>query len=47
MRNAYRILVGNPERKGLLGRPSRRCEDNIIVDVREIRWRVVDLIHLA
>jgi hypothetical protein len=23
-RNAYRILVGNPEGKGLLGRPSRR-----------------------
>jgi hypothetical protein len=28
-RNAYRILVGNPEGKRPLGRPRRRCVDNI------------------
>jgi hypothetical protein len=28
-RNAYRILVGNPEGKRLLGRPRRRLENNI------------------
>jgi hypothetical protein len=28
-RNAYRILVGKPEGKRPLGRPRRRCEDNI------------------
>jgi hypothetical protein len=35
-RNACRILVGNPERKKLLGRPSRRWEENIKMDLREI-----------
>jgi hypothetical protein len=29
MRNAYSILVGKPEGKGLLGRPESRWEDNI------------------
>jgi hypothetical protein len=28
-RNAYRLLVGKPERKILLGRPRRRWVDNI------------------
>jgi hypothetical protein len=28
-RNAYRLLVGNPEGKRPLGRPRRRCVDNI------------------
>jgi hypothetical protein len=28
-RNAYRILVGNPEGKRPLGRPRRRWVDNI------------------
>jgi hypothetical protein len=35
-RNAYRILVGNPERKRPLGRPRRRRVDNIKINVREI-----------
>jgi hypothetical protein len=34
--NAYRILVGKPEGKRLLGRPRRRWEDNIRMDLREI-----------
>jgi hypothetical protein len=35
-RNAYRILVGKPEGKRPLGRPRRRWEDNIKLDLREI-----------
>jgi hypothetical protein len=31
-RNAHRILVGNPEGKGPLGRPRRRWVDNIKID---------------
>jgi hypothetical protein len=40
-RNAYRILVGKPERKRPLGRPRQRCVDNKI-DLREIGWDGVD-----
>jgi hypothetical protein len=36
MRNAYRILVGKPEVKRPLGRPSRRWEDNIRIDIRGV-----------
>jgi hypothetical protein len=32
----YRVLVGRPERKRPLGRPSRRWEVNIELDIREI-----------
>jgi hypothetical protein len=42
MRNAYRILVGNPERKRPLKRPMRRWEDNIRMHLREIGWEDVD-----
>jgi hypothetical protein len=37
-RNAYRILVGNPEGKRPLGRPRRRWVDNIKMNLREIGW---------
>jgi hypothetical protein len=37
-KNAYRILVGKPEGKRLLGRPTRRWVDNIKLDLREIGW---------
>jgi hypothetical protein len=37
-RNAYRILVGKPERKRPLGRPRRRWVDNIKMDLRHIGW---------
>jgi hypothetical protein len=33
MRNAYKILVERPEGKTPLGRPRRRWEDNIIMDL--------------
>jgi hypothetical protein len=46
-RNAYRILVGNPEGKRPLGRPRRRWVDNIKMDVREIGWDGRDWIDLA
>jgi len=47
MRNAYKILVGIPEGKRLLGRPKRRWENNIRTDLRETGWEGVDWIHLA
>jgi hypothetical protein len=46
-RNAYRILVGKPEGKRLLERPSRRWVDNINIDLREIRWDGMDWINQA
>jgi hypothetical protein len=46
-RNAYRILVGKPEGKRPLGRPRRRWEDNIKMDLREIEWDGMDWIDLA
>jgi hypothetical protein len=46
MENAYKCLVGKPERKRPLGRPRRRWKDNIRIDLREIGWEV-DWIHLA
>jgi hypothetical protein len=45
--NAYRILVGKPEGKRPLGRPRRRREDNIRMDLREIEWGGMDWIDLA
>ena len=32
-RGVYRILVGKPEGKKPLGRPRRRCVDNIRMDL--------------
>ena len=32
----YRVLVGKPEGKRPLGRPSRRWEGNIKMDVQEV-----------
>jgi hypothetical protein len=34
-RGVYRVLAGKPERKIPLGRPRRRWEDNIKLDLRE------------
>jgi transcription termination factor 2 len=47
IRNAYKILVGMPEGKILLGRPRRRWMDNIKMDLREIGWNGVDWIDMA
>jgi hypothetical protein len=35
---SYRVLVGKPERRKPLGRPRRRWEDNIKMDLREVGW---------
>jgi hypothetical protein len=45
--NAYRLLVGKPEGKRLLGRPKCRWVDNIKMDLGEIGWGDVDWIGLA
>jgi hypothetical protein len=40
-RNAYRVLMGKPEGKRQLGRPRRRWEDNIKMDLKlqdEVVW---------
>jgi hypothetical protein len=37
-RNAYRIMVGKPERKRSLGRLECRWVDNIKMYLREIGW---------
>jgi hypothetical protein len=46
-RNAYRLLVGKPEGKRPLGRPRRRCVDNIRMDLGEVGRGDVDWIGLA
>jgi hypothetical protein len=35
-RGAYRVLMGKPEGRRPLGRPRRRWEDNITMDLREV-----------
>jgi hypothetical protein len=47
VRDAYNVLVGRPEGRRPLGRPRRRWEDNINMDLREICFGDVDWIHLA
>jgi hypothetical protein len=47
MRNAYRILVGNPEGKRSLRRPRHRWVDNIKMDLGEIGWDGMGWINLA
>jgi hypothetical protein len=46
-RNAYRILVGKPEGKRSVGRPRRRWEGNIKIDLSEIGWGCMDWIDLT
>jgi hypothetical protein len=47
VRGAYNILVGRTEGMRPLGRPRRRWEDNIKLDLREKEFGDVDWIHLA
>jgi hypothetical protein len=35
-KKVYKVLVGKPERKGSLVRPTRRWKNGIRIDVREI-----------
>jgi hypothetical protein len=46
-RGAYRVLVGRSEGKRPLGRPRRRWEDNIKMDLREIGIDGANWIRLA
>jgi hypothetical protein len=46
-KGAYRVLVGRPEGKRPLGRPRRRWEDNIKMDLREIGIDGANWIRLA
>jgi hypothetical protein len=46
-RGVYRVLVGRPEGKRPLGRPRRRWEDNIKLDLREIGIDGANWIRLA
>jgi hypothetical protein len=43
MRNSHNILVGKPEGKRPLGRPRRRWDDIIRMDLRERIWEIVNL----
>jgi hypothetical protein len=45
-RSTYRILVGRLEGRKPLRRPTRRWEDNIKMDLREVGWGM-DWIELA
>jgi hypothetical protein len=47
VRGAYNIFVGRPEGRRPLGRPRHRWEDNIKMDLGEIGFGGVDLIHWA
>jgi hypothetical protein len=46
-RGVYRVLVGKPECKRPLGRPRRRWEDNIKMDLRETGIDGANWIQLA
>ena len=46
-RDVYRGLVGKPERKRPLGRPSRRWEDNVKMDLQGVRCGGMDCIDLT
>ena len=46
-RSLYRVLVGKPDGKGPFGRPRRRWEDIIKMDLQEVGCGGMDWIELA
>jgi hypothetical protein len=46
-KGVYRVLVGKPKGKSPLGRPRRRCVDNIKMELQEVGCRYMDWIGLA
>jgi hypothetical protein len=46
-RGVYRVLMGKPEEKRPLGRPRRRWEDNIKIDLQEVGGGHGDWMELA
>jgi hypothetical protein len=46
-RGVYRVLVGKPEGKKRMGRPRRRWEDNIKMDLQEMGGGCGDCMELV
>jgi hypothetical protein len=46
-KKVYKVLVGKPEGRRPLGRPRRRWEDGVRMDLTEIGLECVDWIRLA
>jgi hypothetical protein len=46
-RGVYRVLAGKPEGKSPLGRPRRRWQDTIRMDLQEVGCGGMDWIGLA
>ena len=46
-RGVHKVLVGKPEEKRTLGRPRRRSEDNIKMDLQEVGRGCGDCMELA
>ena len=46
-RGMHRVLVRKPEEKRPLGRPRRRWEDNIKMDLQEVGWGRGNWMELA
>ena len=46
-RGVHRVLVGKPERKRPLGKPKRRWEDNIKIDLQVVGGDCGDWMELA
>ena len=47
VRGVHKVMVGKPERKRPLGRPRRRWEDNIKMDLEEVGRGCVNWMELA
>ena len=46
-RGVHRVLVRKPERKRPMGRPRRRWEDNIKMDLQEVEGGCEDWMELS
>jgi hypothetical protein len=46
-RKVNKVLVGKPVGRRPLGKPRRRWEDGVRMDLREMAWGCVDWIRLA
>jgi hypothetical protein len=47
MKNAYKLLVRKPEGRRPVGIIIRRWVDKVKIEIREMRWGIVDWIALA
>lgn len=45
--SVYRILVDNPEGKNHLGGPRHRSNDNIKINIEEMRYKAVNWMNLV